>query len=82
MPAAFPPYVAHFSLDNPERIVYKEPRCPIRIEFERRLVAANSLQKQPNAVSAARSAWCLGPSFGKTPPPSFCHAAGDMTGLH
>ena len=27
--------------------MYKNARCPIRIKFERRLVAANSLQKQP-----------------------------------
>jgi hypothetical protein len=49
---AFPPYVVNFLLDNPEQTVYKNARCPIRIEFD----AANSPQKQPTGVSAARAA--------------------------
>jgi hypothetical protein len=48
--------LSHFSLDNPEQIMCKSTSWIIRIEFERRFVAADSLQKQPSGVSAARAA--------------------------
>jgi hypothetical protein len=48
--------LSHFSLDNPEQIMYKSASWAIRIDFEQRLVAADSLQKQPSGVSATRAA--------------------------
>ena len=36
--------------------MYKSASWAIRIDFEQRLVAADSLQKQPSGVSAARAA--------------------------
>ena len=47
--------VPDFLLDNPEQIMYKSANWAIQIEFEQRLVAADSLQKQPSGVSADRA---------------------------